>query len=176
VLKVMSREGNTLSPVIRSAWDSGNLRSMTKNSEARATDAHVSINGHITKDELRRQLTETESANGFANRFLFAAVRRSKILPEGGDIESENFNDLVTRLHAVIEFGRTAGEITRSEEARELWRACYPALSEGKPGLLGAITARAEAQVLRLSCNYALLDSSRSSRNKLKFLPLPCRK
>jgi DNA replicative helicase MCM subunit Mcm2 (Cdc46/Mcm family) len=33
-------------------------------------------------------------------------------------------------------------------------------LSEGKPGLLGAITARAEAQVLRLSCIYALLDCS----------------
>ena len=41
VLKVMTREGNTLSPVIRSAWDSGNLRSLTKNSPARATDAHI---------------------------------------------------------------------------------------------------------------------------------------
>jgi hypothetical protein len=97
VLKVMSREGNTLSPVIRSAWDSGNLRSMTKNSEARATDAHISITGHITRDELRRLLTETESANGFGNRFLWLAVRRSKCLPEGGNIDSENLNDLVMR-------------------------------------------------------------------------------
>jgi hypothetical protein len=95
VLKVMTREGNTLSPVIRNAWDSGDLRSMTKNSEAQATGAHISINGHITKDDLRRLLTATESANGFAKRFLFAAVRRSKVLPEGGNIESENFNDLV---------------------------------------------------------------------------------
>ena len=38
--------------------------------------------------------------------------------------------------------------------------AVYPKLSEGKPGLLGAITARAEAQVLRLSKLYALLDCS----------------
>jgi len=28
VLKVMTREGNTLSPVLRGAWDSGDLRSM----------------------------------------------------------------------------------------------------------------------------------------------------
>ena len=76
VLKVMAREGNTLSPVLRSAWDYGNLRSMTKNSEARATGAHISIIGHITKDELRRLLTETEQANGFGNRFLWLAVRR----------------------------------------------------------------------------------------------------
>jgi Protein of unknown function (DUF3987) len=160
VFKVMTREGNTLSPVIRNAWDSGDLRSMTKNSEARATGAHISIIGYITKDELRRSLTETESANGFANRFDFVAVRRSKVLPEGGDIDSENLNDLVTRLHNAIEFGRNAGQVTRDEGARELWRICYPALSEGKPGLLGAITARAEAQVLRLSCIYALLDCS----------------
>jgi hypothetical protein len=160
VLKVMAREGNTLSPVIRNAWETGNLRSMTKNSEARATGAHVSIIGHITKDELRRLLTETESANGFGNRFLWLAVKRSKCLPEGGSIGSENLNDLVVRLRSVIEFARNAGEVTRSEGARQLWRIVYPTLSEGKPGLLGAITARAEAQVLRLSAIYALLDSS----------------
>jgi hypothetical protein len=160
VLKVMAREGNTLSPVLRSAWDYGNLRSMTKNSEARATGAHISIIGHITKDELRRLLTETESANGFGNRFLWLAVRRSKCLPEGGNIDSEDLNDLVMRLDEAIEFGRYAGEVKRSEAARELWRIVYPSLSEGKPGLLGAITARAEAQVMRLSAIYALLDSS----------------
>ena len=162
VLKVMAREGNTLSPVIRGAWDSGNLRSMTKNSEARATGAHVSIIGHITKDELRRLLTETESANGFGNRFLWLAVRRSKCLPEGGKLDQENLNDLVMRLHDAIEFSRNAGEVTRSEGARELWAIVYPQLSEGKPGLLGAITARAEAQVLRLSAIFALLDCSTS--------------
>jgi hypothetical protein len=160
VLKVMAREGNTLSPVIRSAWDSGKLRSMTKNFPARATDAHISIVGHITREELRRLLTETESGNGFGNRFLWLAVRRSKCLPEGGNIEDENLNDLVMRLRTALEFARDAGEVPRSEAARELWTKVYPELSEGKPGLLGAITARAEAQVLRLSVIYALLDCS----------------
>jgi Protein of unknown function (DUF3987) len=160
VLKVMARQGSTLSPVIRTAWDSGNLRVMTKNSPARATGAHVSIIGHITRDELRRYLTETESANGFGNRFLFVAVRRSKVLPEGGNIEGENLNDLVSRLHEAIEFARNADRVTRDDTARKLWAIAYPELSEGKPGLLGAITARAEAQVLRLSCIYALIDCS----------------
>jgi DNA replicative helicase MCM subunit Mcm2 (Cdc46/Mcm family) len=136
------------------------LRSLTKNFPARATDAHISIIGHITRDELRRLLTETESANGFANRFLWVAVRRSKCLPEGGDTESENLNDLVSRLRRAVEFAQTAGEIKRNDAARELWARVYPELSEGKPGLLGAITARAEAQVLRLSVIYALLDCS----------------
>jgi len=81
VLKVIAREGNTLSPVIRSAWDCGDLRCMVKTSPAKATGAHISIIGHITRYELRRLLTQTESANGFANRFCWLAVRRSKCLP-----------------------------------------------------------------------------------------------
>jgi hypothetical protein len=84
-LKVMTREGNALSPLIRSAWETGKLRTLVKNSPARATDAHISIIGHITRQEQRRLLTETESANGFANRFCFMAVDRSKCLPEGAE-------------------------------------------------------------------------------------------
>ena len=37
---------------------------------------------------------------------------------------------------------------------------CYPALSQARPGLFGAATNRAEAQVLRLSAIYAALDCS----------------
>jgi hypothetical protein len=33
-------------------------------------------------------------------------------------------------------------------------------LSEGQPGLVGALTSRAEAQVLRLSVIYAVMDKS----------------
>ena len=53
-LKVMSRESNTLSAIIRQAWDTGDLRAMTRNSPARATGGHISIIGHVTKEELRR--------------------------------------------------------------------------------------------------------------------------
>src|SRR5262249_20119673 len=49
-------------------------------------------------------------------------------------------------------------EIKRNEEARELWFDVYPELAYGKPGLLGAVIGRAEAQVMRLAAIYALLD------------------
>jgi hypothetical protein len=159
-LKVMERETNTLSPVIRQAWEGGSLRTLTKNSPAKATGAHISIVGHITRDELRRLLNQTEAANGFANRFNWVAVKRSKCLPEGGQIDTVNFNDVITALASAIEFSRSVGELKRSESAREIWRADYPDLSEGKPGMLGAITGRAEAQVMRFSAIYALLDQS----------------
>lgn len=37
-------------------------------------------------------------------------------------------------------------------------------MSEGRPGLLGAVTSRAEAQVMRIACIYALLDHSKEIR------------
>ena len=46
-LKVMSREGNTLSPALRALWDRGDLGNLTKTSPARTTGALVSIIGHI---------------------------------------------------------------------------------------------------------------------------------
>jgi uncharacterized protein DUF3987 len=163
-LRVMGREGNTLSAVIRQAWDDGDLRTAVKNSPNSATGAHISIIAHVTRDEVRRELCATDQANGFANRFQWYAVRRSKCLPEGGNLDDDNLNDLVTRTHRAIEFAKKAGVVTRDDDARKLWCDVYPELSEGKPGLLGAITARAEAQVLRLSLIYALLDLSTKVR------------
>jgi hypothetical protein len=155
-LRVMQREGNTLSPVIRQAWDGGRLQTMTKNSPLTATGALVSIIGHITADELRRNLDRTEAANGFANRFLFVAAKRSQLLPNGG--RDLDFGPYATRLAAVLETARHIGQVCRTDAATRVWRKFYPKLSAERPGMLGAITGRAEGQVIRLSLLYALLD------------------
>jgi hypothetical protein len=57
-LKIMAREGNTLSPTLRRVWNTGDLQVMTKNNPAKATGAHISIVGHITKNELLRHLNQ----------------------------------------------------------------------------------------------------------------------
>lgn len=159
-LRVMGRDGSTLSPVVRQFWDSGNVRALTKNSPARTTGAHVSVIGHITKGELLRHLDNTEAANGFGNRFLWACVKRSKCLPEGGQIQTVNFAPFVQRLKQAVEFACTVGEMKRDEEARKVWWEVYPQLSQGQTGLFGAVTSRAEAQVMRIACLYALLELS----------------
>lgn len=43
ILKVCSRAGNIASDVLRQAWETGNLRNMTKNNPLQATDAHISL-------------------------------------------------------------------------------------------------------------------------------------
>ena len=166
VLRVASRDGNTLSAVLRDAWDQDRLQTMTKNNAAHATGAHVSLIGHVTADELRRELSSTEAGNGFANRFLWVCTRRSKELPEGGDLQEEALLPLAGRLSAAIQEGRQAGILTRDENARALWCAVYHDLSEGEPGLSGAVTSRGEAQTMRLALLYALLDGAECIRRE----------
>lgn len=168
VLKVAARQGNTLSATLRQAWDSGDLRILTKNSPARATGAHISIVGHITRDELRRHLDSTEMANGFANRFMWVCVRRSKYLPddEQRTVPVEKLDSLAEEVRAAAKFAGSVNEMRKDENAKTDWRAIYQKLSDGKPGLLGAITSRAEAQVMRLGCIYALLDRSPTIRRE----------
>ena len=164
VLQVAERPSNIISAVIRQAWDDGTLRILTKKDPACATNAHVSLIAHVTKPELRRCMTDTSIANGFANRILWTCAGRSKVLPDGGQIGDVNFAGVFQELRAAAQFASTARELRRDAKANTLWRQVYEKLSEGKPGLLGAATSRAEAQVMRLACVYAVLDCSKLIR------------
>jgi hypothetical protein len=161
-LKVTGREGNTLSALLRQAWDGKTLRTLTRNSPLQATGAHISVLGHITVEELKRYLNETESANGFGNRFLWVYARRSKLLPDGGG--NPDVSGLLPFLQQAIDFASQSDVIGRDPAASRLWASVYGDLSAGEQGLVGALTSRAEAHVLRLSVMYALLDCSASVR------------
>ena len=161
-LKAATRDGSILSPVLRQAWDGVKLATLTKNSPLQASDPHISLIGHVTMEELLRRLTEVETANGFLNRILVVLVERSKPLPFGGEWASVDVAPLVGRLRKALEFGRTVGELRWGASAKGAWAAVYEPLSEGKPGLFGAATARAEAQVVRLASLYAVMDLSRT--------------
>jgi Protein of unknown function (DUF3987) len=159
-LRVMERAGNTLSPVLRDAWGTSKLQTLTKNSPIKATDSHISIIGHVTDDELRAVLTKVEMANGFANRFLFARVRRSKLLPHGGHLDFATLQKLGEQVAERLMQARTLGRLTMTDAAAEAWEKNYALLSGDRPGLLGAILGRAEAQVIRIALIYALLDNT----------------
>jgi Protein of unknown function (DUF3987) len=161
VMKVLSREGNTLSPVVRNAWDGKVLQTMVRNAPLRAMGAHIGIVGHITKEELLRHISGTELANGFFNRFMLVAVQRSKLLPFGGALDQRSLGELRERLVAALVFAaRQTEPLGFDDAAREQWIELYGDLSDGKPGLWGAATARAEAHTVRLALLYALLDCS----------------
>lgn len=158
-LRSQSRDGNILSQVLREAWDSGNLATATRANPLRATEAHISIIGHVVRDELVGAMSSNEIAGGTANRILFLLVRRSKRLPHGGSLTEGDIRELQERTRQAVDAARKLGRVQLDNRARELWESVYDSLSEGGTGTVGRITARAEAQVVRLAVVYAALDS-----------------
>ena len=157
LFKVAGRDGSTVSAVLRELWDSPRmLQTASKHFGEKATEPHGALLGHITDAELGARLSSDDITNGLANRFVFLSVRRSKCLPEGGTVPPEVLQPLAARLRERLDLARMVGAVVRSGDARTAWEAVYPALTEERPGLVGALLARGAPQVCRLSLLYAL--------------------
>jgi len=87
-------------------------------------------------------------------------VRRSKLLPFGGNLAGTDLDRLKTKLTRALTHARTRAELSFDPEARERYSDIYEQLSAPQPGMFGAATGRAEAHTIRLALIYALLDSS----------------
>ena len=147
-------------PDTEEAWDGSPLQPLTKASPIKCNEPHISIIGHITPEELRKQLNEIEIANGFANRFIWFYVQRSKLIASPKGVPPSILQPLIDELLDAVNFGRSIREVTRDPQAEELWEQEYPRLTSDRFGLFGVITQRAAPQVLRLSMIYALMDRS----------------
>lgn len=160
-LTVTKKEGNTLSSVLRGFWDNGSARPMTKTNRISSTSAHVCIVAHITKGELETHLQNVELLNGFANRFLWALVHRSKLVSIPKAIPNNILEKFQVILADRLRFGQQCQNFTFADETKELWNEIYPWLSRDKVGMVGAVTDRAEPQTARLALIYALLDKKK---------------
>jgi len=160
-LRAMQRQGNTLSMILRTAWDGHELAPLIKRDRMIATDPHICVVAHITRQELRELLSASDVWGGLANRLLWACVRRRTRLPSPQPISDQDLDRLAAELArvAIYAHGRPT-ELRMTNSATAHWSAVYPELTQDRPGLLGAATARAEAQTLRLALTYALIDGA----------------
>lgn len=158
-LKIARRKENTLSTVLRTAYDQGNISTLTRQPYG-ATDAHISVIAHITEEELRREMDQGEFFNGYANRIVWIHAERSKILALGGRRVADAAGAPMQRLASAVSWARSLGEVVvrMSPACAQRYTSCYGSLSAERPGALGAILGRAEEHVLRLALIYALAD------------------
>ncbi len=162
-LKQNERRENILGAVLRQAWETGDLRTLVKHNPTRATGAHISVVGHITKEELLACFRSTDAANGLGNRFLWCASRRSKVLPNPRPAPHEQANQIRSRILEAITFASELGELARDADAEAYWcDQLYTELDSDIGGMIGQLTARAHPQVLRLALIYALSTSSQA--------------
>lgn len=184
LLAVASREGSSISPVMRSAWDFRRMEHRIRKKKYDAPAAPVSLVAHITMDELRDSrhgLRLVEIMNGFGNRIVWCYVDRRQLIDNPERIPESELTPLVQRLRAALEAARSGGSVTTSWEAAgdavrrtrsgvvartpaasRLWSELYERMAgDDGAGVVDALTARAEAQLVRLSLIYALMDCSR---------------
>ncbi|MEW6473028.1 MAG: bifunctional DNA primase/polymerase [Actinomycetota bacterium] len=159
-LTLMRREGSILSAVVRECYDTGNLLNR-KSEQIRATNAHVSIMGHCTLEELGSKLTDVEIANGFANRFLFFLVRRSKNLHVGGHPDPDALAELARKLSALYQAALRTGQVGYDHFGDRAWKKSYDRMMDSPTtGPLDALTARTSIHAQRLQLLYATLNGS----------------
>lgn len=162
LLTVMAREGSTLSPMIRDAWDGVAMGRILAREQSVVHSHHVGVVAHVTPVELRQKLTGTDAANGFGNRFIWLAVQRTRLVPFPESPVQLIDRALLQAIEAAIDFAQAPAEVPWSPAARDAWEDLYVELSmQRRYGLLGAMLARTESQIVRLALVYALLDRSR---------------
>jgi Protein of unknown function (DUF3987) len=188
LLSTLAQRGN-LSATIKDAYDGKPLHVTVRNENRslKATRPHISIVGHVQPGVLVERLPEVELFSGFANRFLFAVVNRSQLLPSGGSVDEAVLDGLADRIHDAVDsawefalaqtdpisrqlyehFGmQPPVELPRTEDFTTRWRGLYGEgnrsgpLNRHEPGILGEFTGRAPTHVLRLAVTYALADQS----------------
>ena len=160
LLVVGSWQGSTISPIIRQAYDGDPLELRVRRQKPLiAHDSHVVVIGHITMEELKARITTTDMYSGFVNRFQIFCVRRSKLLPSGGDLDEAVVDRLARDINRRLRAVHDLGLIGRSELAEKKWACIYHQMAEeDAAGMLGAAVARAPVQMLRNSLIYALMD------------------
>ena len=163
-LRACQRQGNTLSSVLRAAWDGWTLEPLIKTDRIRASSPHICLIAHITRQELDQLLSSSDIWNGFSNRFLWAAVRRAKGIPFPKPMADADVRRIGAELARVIEYAhsrdRNNAQLVMSNSAQSFYVDCYAELTQEHAGILGAVTSRAAAQAQRLAMTYALLDGA----------------
>jgi hypothetical protein len=153
-------ENSIVSPVVCQAFDCHPyLRPVTKHNRECATNAHISILGHITPRDLRAKLRIDLVENGFGNRFLYGCVRRLQVLPLV-TAPTDLFAELAEKIGEAVEFARGINEVVLTDEGNEFWsKRLYFLLCKGSTDVdADAMAARGPVHVRRLAMLLTLLD------------------
>ncbi|WPR65493.1 hypothetical protein SLW73_03990 [Glutamicibacter protophormiae] len=158
VFKRSNREGSTLGPTLRLAYDGRDLSVMNRKAMT-ATAPHIVIVGHISPGELQSVVRAGDVDGGTMNRFIYICSRRSKRLPDGGNAPQEVVDVSAQLLGEAVNIARTAGQVGMSDLARAHWQRSYARLTADRPDtVLTKATGRRAPSVLRLAMIYCLFD------------------
>ncbi len=166
ILQQSKRDGNTLSPALRDAWDGVSIKPATKSLPLWTTDPHIAIAAAITPTELVELMKARELSNGFANRFVIFWAERERLIPFPRATSETDLLGLVERTEKVLRFmkgkypaSKDSRAMTLSHEAKTAYERLYRGLNAttGSPRLDGILERRAP-MLLRIAMLFAMTD------------------
>lgn len=160
VMDRMGRVGNSLSAMLRSAWEGGDLSTMNVNARV-APSSHLAVLAHITPEEFRSKVRASDLAGGTYNRFLPVAVARSKFLPLSTGADQDLVTDLGASLANRVRHGAKLGAIGLTADAAALWHGLYVEFGSEHSddhGPVGQFLSRTAPNCLRVAAIHAALD------------------
>jgi hypothetical protein len=159
LLKVAAREKNILSDTLRRAWENRRyLQTQSLKNPFKATRPHISLIGHVTREDLLKHLADVENENGFSNRIMWSAAKRSKVIAIPQEIDWRAIPGVLPKLHTIVAGFQPLCRIDWSLPAKKLWNDFYHNLPEKASGFIGKISARSSGHVLRLAMIYTVLE------------------
>lgn len=162
VMAKMKREGNSLSQILRAAWEGGDLSTLTVNARV-APESHVGVLAHITPEEFRAKLSDADMAGGTYNRFLPLAVAWSQALPDSAGADPALTRNLATDLADRLHTGGQLGLLDFADNARPLWRDLYLEFNtDSHHPSVAAFVSRALPYCKRIAGIHAALDGTQA--------------
>lgn len=161
VLQRGRKDGNSLTSILRQAWETGDLSTLTVN-KREVTDTHLVVVGHITPEALRRYMSGQDVTNGMVNRFVPAITERPRLVSPF-DVEDVDVTDLAGELlrRAAEPTHRGRWQLTSSSKDRyRQWYADFEHYRERQHERVAMVLGRGPVQVVRLALIYAVLDES----------------
>ncbi|HLS76651.1 MAG TPA: DUF3987 domain-containing protein [Nocardia sp.] len=160
VMAKMKREGNSLSQILRAAWEGGDLSTLTVNARV-APESHVGVLAHITPEEFRAKLSDADMAGGTYNRFLPLAVAWSKALPDSQGADPGMTLSLAAGLADRLNTGGQLGLLDLGDQARGLWRELYLEFNtDAHDPTVATFVSRALPYCKRIAAIHAALDGT----------------
>lgn len=169
ILQQSKRDGNTLSPALRDAWDGVSIKPATKSSRTWASNPHIAIAAAITPTELVELMKARELSNGFANRFIIFWAERERLIPFPCATSEADLLGLVKRTADVLQFmkgdyptSKDNRMMTMSHEARTAYERLYRRGLNATTGSarLDGILERRAPMLLRMAMLFAMTDQT----------------
>ena len=174
VFSVSSQESNTLSMVLRDAFDGRTLDNPTRSNPLRSTGAHLSVLGHITMSEFRRRTVDskrsTDTHNGLLNRYIVMFSVRDRIVTRPQPVPEQTRRELAgllaTHVHAVFDQhysdhrGHRKVVLRMTDAAWRLWEAEYPRITSASydSEYVYSMMARRELHTLAIAALLAAMN------------------